>query len=780
MKKTLLSLVILLSFLFTFESYPQGVIQNIINQVNSDSMFYFLKELSGNVPTVIGGQSYTITSRNKSQPGNDKAMQYIQQKLDSYGLTTSIQTFSTTGKNVIGIKTGTEFPNKKYIICAHFDDMPSGTTAPGADDNGSGTAAVIEAARVFKNYSFPFTIIFALWDEEEQGLVGSAYYANQLTAADSVLGVVNMDMIAWDSNNDNVAEPHVRPYANTLSMGLKMVELNSTYNIGLTLHTINPGATASDHASFWNKNISAVLLIEDYSNDFHQYYHTVNDNIQYVNLPYYTKCAKLAFATFAYYALNLNISIVHTPVASIGTSAPIIVNAQVQSGLMPGVGIGGAPRLYFRTSTGGPFTSFTSVIGTLARGIYNYQFTIPAQNLGIKVEYYIAVQDTDAQMIVTAPAGGSGFYPPGNTPPPTFYQFFVAPVSVMLSDDASNINNWNVTNTWNITTGKYVSAPSSFTDSPVGQYGASQIYTSTYKFPIDFTNILGATLEFETQWDTEVNYDYAQVQISTNSGTTWIAQRGLYTNLATGTFQPPGEQLYDGSQLTWVHEKMDLSQYAGKTVLLRFFLKTDGSQNKDGWYVDDVVIKTFSATPVELSAFNAVYDKTVKVTWTTATELNNKGFFIEKKTPAGEWNDIAFISGKGTSTVSNTYFYEDKNVTTGKYLYRLRQVDFDGSYKTYLPVEVNIGNVVDFSLMQNYPNPFNPSTRIEYSLPQDGIVTLKVYDILGNLVSELVNGTQTAGKHFVEFDGKNLSSGMYIYQLRAGNFVSVKQMVLLK
>ncbi|MBK6681102.1 MAG: M20/M25/M40 family metallo-hydrolase [Ignavibacteriales bacterium] len=142
-------------------------------------------------------------------------------------LTTTLQSFSTTGKNVIGVKTGTQFPNQKYIICAHFDDMPSGATAPGADDNGSGTAAVMEAARILSQYTFPYTIVFALWDEEEQGLVGSAYYANQASiAGDSILGVVNMDMIAYDANNDNKANLHVRATAQSMDLYNKMVEIN--------------------------------------------------------------------------------------------------------------------------------------------------------------------------------------------------------------------------------------------------------------------------------------------------------------------------------------------------------------------------------------------------------------------------------------------------------------------------------------------------------------------------------------------------------------------------
>ena len=189
--KKLLPLIIITLLISQNISYSQSpVVQSIINQTNLDSLIFFVEELSGEVQTIIGGTPYTIVSRNKNQPSNDKAADYIEQKLEYYGLDVYNQSFSSSGRNVYGILPGTEFPNQSWMICAHYDDMPSGSTAPGADDNASGTAAVLEAARVLSQESFPYTIIFALWDEEEQGLVGSDYYANQASAnGDSILGV---------------------------------------------------------------------------------------------------------------------------------------------------------------------------------------------------------------------------------------------------------------------------------------------------------------------------------------------------------------------------------------------------------------------------------------------------------------------------------------------------------------------------------------------------------------------------------------------------------------
>jgi len=300
MKKFVLaSLFVLLICSSIFPQLP--VVQSVINDTNIDSLVYRVRELSGDVPTIIGGSPYTIVSRNKNQPSNDMAANFIQEKLESYGLTVYNQWWSGTGRNVYGVQPGVLYPNQKYIICAHYDDMPSGTTAPGADDNASGTAAVLEAARIFTQYQSDYTIIYALWDEEEQGLVGSAYYAQQaFNAGDSIKGVVNMDMIAWDSNSDYVAEIHTRSVGNSVALATLMSSTNTLYSIGASLTTINPGTGASDQASFWQYGYGAILLIESYyGGDFNLYYHTTSDLITYFNQPYYLRLSQLSFATLA-------------------------------------------------------------------------------------------------------------------------------------------------------------------------------------------------------------------------------------------------------------------------------------------------------------------------------------------------------------------------------------------------------------------------------------------------------------------------------------------------
>ncbi len=586
--------ILIFVFISTF-LFPQSpIVQQILNAARQDSLVYFVRELSGNVPTIINGTAQTIVSRHKLQPGNALAETYIKQKLQSYGMITTIQSFSTTGKNVLGVQTGTEFPNQKYIICAHFDDMPSGSTAPGADDNASGTAAVIEAARIFSQFDFPFTIVYALWDEEEQGLIGSEYYATQAqNAGDSILGVINLDMIGYDGNNDGNADVHTSSVANTSSIKDKMLEVNLLYGINLDLDVV-PSQPYSDHDSFLNHGYGAILLIED-DNDFHPYYHTVNDLIQHFNQPYYFKSAKLAFATLASFALNLNLNIIHTPIASTTQTSPIITSALVSTGLDIGTG-NLSPRLYYRTRTGGgTFGTFTAITGILTES-GNYTFTIPSLSLGTIVQYYLAAQDENSSVVKTLPAGGSGFNPPGSTPPPGFFQFYVASQVIAFYDEANNINNWTSVSGWNITAAKYVSPPTSFTDSPGGNYGNNVTSSLKYNSQIDLSDVLGATLEFDTQWNIETDWDYGQIQISTNNGSTWTALQGLYTNPGVGSFQPNGQPLYDGAQLSWVHETIDISNYVNQNITIRFYFRSDGSVTTDGWYADNIKITTYEST----------------------------------------------------------------------------------------------------------------------------------------------------------------------------------------
>jgi hypothetical protein len=195
-----------------------------------------------------------------------------------------------------------------------------------------------------------------------------------------------------------------------------------------------------------------------------------------------------------------------------------------------------------------------------------------------------------------------------------------------------------------------------------------------------------------------------------------------------------------------------------------------------------------SAMPVELVSFvSTVSNNSVKLKWVTATEMNNSGFDIERAISGSneDWKAAGYIKGKGNSSSSITYEFTDNNLNPGKYKYRLKQTDFNGNFTYYnLAVDVSIGIPSRCELSQNYPNPFNPTTNIKYQLTQNSFVKLVLYDMLGREVARLVNEQQEAGYKTVEFNAKNLSSGIYYYKISAksdaSDFSDIKKMMLVK
>jgi hypothetical protein len=280
-------------------------IQAILDSVNIDTLMFRTAELSGERGVFVNGVVDTIFSRNRNRPGNELAFKFIRNKLISYGYQVDSASFgSSGGKNIWAKKTGMLYPNKKVILCAHYDAMPNGPISPGADDNGASVATVLEAARILIDYNFEYTIVFALWDDEEYGLLGSANYANSAYVDnDSIHGVINMDAIAHDSDNDSVARVHAKPIGNSQAIADTVLSVNIEYNIGLNMILVNPGATYSDHASFWNRDYGAVLMIQDWDNDPNPQYHLASDSIYYFNIPYFHKLARLSIGSAAAFAV---------------------------------------------------------------------------------------------------------------------------------------------------------------------------------------------------------------------------------------------------------------------------------------------------------------------------------------------------------------------------------------------------------------------------------------------------------------------------------------------
>ncbi len=212
------------------------------------------------------------------------------------------------------------------------------------------------------------------------------------------------------------------------------------------------------------------------------------------------------------------------------------------------------------------------------------------------------------------------------------------------------------------------------------------------------------------------------------------------------------------------------------------------ANNKDGVLTNGVAWLSESGLPVELSSFSAVQKGNgVELKWRTATEVNNYGFEVERRTidngqlTMENWKKAGFVEGNGTSNVAHEYAYTDRVVSAGTIAYRLKQIDRDGKFTYSQEIEINVGSsVTTFELQQNYPNPFNPQTVITYQIPDFNHVSISVYDAVGREVEQLVNEVKHAGTHSVLFNGSRHASGIYVAKLASGGHTQIRKMLLMK
>jgi len=296
MKLFIYLIIFLTSFSTIYSQTYNPFIEELINQTNLDSLVSFVRILSGEDSVMIGDTNVLIQHRISNQ-NNNLAADYIKQKLEGYGLDTYDQVYSSYGRNIYAIQPGFLHPDEQYIICAHYDAVANHC----ADDDASGTAGVLEAARILSNYQLDYTLIYALWDEEEIGLFGSSYYANKAFANnDDILGVLNFEMSGWDSDDDGMLDIHTNNIANSVALAYLVSNIASVYNLPLAPVVYNPGTTASDHSSFWYKGYTAIVFSEAYyGGDSNPFYHTSDDRIDKFNLPYFHEIAKLAVGSIS-------------------------------------------------------------------------------------------------------------------------------------------------------------------------------------------------------------------------------------------------------------------------------------------------------------------------------------------------------------------------------------------------------------------------------------------------------------------------------------------------
>lgn len=185
--------------------------------------------------------------------------------------------------------------------------------------------------------------------------------------------------------------------------------------------------------------------------------------------------------------------------------------------------------------------------------------------------------------------------------------------------------------------------------------------------------------------------------------------------------------------------------------------------------------------PVEFTSFSSIVSgNNILLEWNTATETNNSGFEIERKTINKNFEYVGFVSGAGTTTEPRSYSFTDYQLSSGTYVYRLKQIDYDGSFEYSNEVEAEVIAPSIYSLEQNYPNPFNPTTNIDFSIAEAGIVKIAVYNMLGQEVKLVLDEFKETGSHKIQFNASALTSGVYFYKLETANFNQTRKMILAK
>lgn len=418
-KLTFLLTALVTVFLLQAPLYGQvaysPTVEAITQEITAESLMDLENPITGTTPATIGGDTYTIATRNAYTEGNEKAAQWIYERFEEFGYAPWYHEYDDNGTNVLAELTGTEYPEKYFMICGHYDDMPAGSFAPGADDNASGTVTVLEAARILFGETPKYSIRFALWDEEEYGLIGSGYYADEAAAnGDEIFGVINLDMIAWESEGDFMCS--ITDHSTSHEFTNNFISIMNLYEPMMEYNSIS--TTSSDHSSFWNQGYPALLLIED-MDDFNAYYHTVNDDIDILNMEYFVKMSRTAMAGLCTFAFDYFVTMDHEAILSGPSEDDRIAKLYVEnlSDMDDGEN---APRLYYSVDED----------DYLAINAYNSNddtlyFAIPGQELGATINYYFAVQGDEGGYIASLPTGARGINPPGTEAPENNFMYLV-------------------------------------------------------------------------------------------------------------------------------------------------------------------------------------------------------------------------------------------------------------------------------------------------------------------------------------------------------------------
>ncbi len=469
-----------------------------------------------------------------------EAQNWIKQEFENLGLEVVLQDFSMPGgsasDNVIATLTGTKYPDEYIITGGHYDSYSNSSAAPGADDNASGTAGVLEIARILSQYSFDRTIIFCAFSGEEYGLYGSAAYAQAAAQQGmDIHGYFNLDMIAYLQPGSYIHTDLIYP-PSAQELADFYTEVSQVYLPDFLIEAGMLTGGDSDHTSFNNNGFMGIFPFED-SDNYSPYIHTANDLIgsSYNNeeqAGVFTQASLAAIATMA--------NLLNPPRNLVAMPGDTKVNLQ-WSPLVDAA--------YFRIYKNDMLIDSTEEISYLDENVENQVL----YNYFITAIYEESGEESYPSNTVSA------------TPAP--------PIALPLFVDFENgLPYWELTGDWGLSTVDFYSSNHSLTESPTGEY-ANSIETTATLNALDMSNMTASNLSFWTKYELETNYDYMYLEITTN-GTNW-------TTLET----------FNGNQNNWIQKFYSLEEYLGLSYMqLRFRFKSDSYVTEQGMFIDDIEI----------------------------------------------------------------------------------------------------------------------------------------------------------------------------------------------
>ncbi|MGD8397198.1 MAG: M28 family peptidase, partial [Candidatus Eiseniibacteriota bacterium] len=786
-----------------------------------------------------------FVTRYTQAPQNELATQWLLDTFQSFGLDAEFHVYEQGGpkRNVIATLPGVVDPSQVVYICAHLDATSStpNTCAPGADDNGSGTAAVVEAARIMSQYLFEYTIKFACWNGEEQGLVGSgAYVADIAAQGENVIGAFNMDMIAYRGTDP--APPDLIIYTNTASQGLATTletACNDYVPGALEPVVLLETLSASDHASFWNHGYQAILAIEEeaWGADFCPWYHTCDDMIFRYPQDYVLDCSKVTMAATATTAVPVNPTGPYLVLSGTAIDDDAIApsNGDGDGTVNPGETV----ELWVTVRNVGNETAQT-VSGALASasGLASVITSgaswndIPAGDEGENLTPFVfevdpAAEDGSAlpfELTMTDASGSRDL---------TFELEVVAPrlaYHIHALDDATGGNANGV-----IDVGETIELAVTLLNS--GSKDAAAV-DATLSCGSPYLTVMGgqaAAATIPTGAAVELSPAY-QVQIG--GGAPGDAVIGLDLEIAAGAgYQASsgfkvqvGTHFYDDLEAdgAWSLAAPDDDAETGRWVRVDPIGTEYNSQpcqpeddhtaapwtdcmvtgqGAPGGAAGDADVdagKTTLTTPVfDLSLVDAA--RVTYWRWYTNDLGNNPGEDVWQvqvsSDGGGSWVDLENTTQSANSWQERSFLIEDYVTPTATVAFRfvasdegsgsLVEAAVDDFVLSGAPGTVGIGGdggapPLVLRLRPARPSPLGiGAARIGYTVPDDGRVSLKLYAVDGRLVRTLVDGAVEAGVHDVAWDGTTnggarVAPGVYFYTLRTGERELSRKLVVVE